>query len=253
MTAAIIFLALVVGFHACHIHPIHYYKLHRYAGQYLYLKSAELGARCFLIASFIMFIGYHYGPTTIPFLEARINIPVEISHHLVEIGISEKQAKTQGWAVTLGLTMFLSAYLLKICSQMFLSLRFWTRGTKLHVIGEILRDSPLDSLLFTLSLSKGKYVMLSMSDRKVYVGTVVSMGEPTETSGMDQDILIIPVLSGWRDKDTLKVCFSTFYADANKDLILTLRQEEIVSATEFDFDSYHMWNPPTKSEVIIGV
>jgi hypothetical protein len=92
-----------------------------------------------------------------------------------------------------------------------------------------------------------------MSDRKVYVGTVVSMGEPTETSGMDQDILIIPVLSGWRDKDTLKVCFSTFYADANKDLILTLRQEEIVSATEFDFDSYHMWNPPTKSEVIIGV
>jgi len=51
VTAAIIFLALVVGFHACHIHPIHYYKLHRYAGQYLYLKSAELGARCFLIAS----------------------------------------------------------------------------------------------------------------------------------------------------------------------------------------------------------
>lgn len=95
MTAAIIFLALVVGFHACHIHPIHYYKLHRYAGQYLYLKSAELGACCFLTASIILFIGYHYGPTNIPFLEARINIPVEISRHLVEIGISEKQAKTQ--------------------------------------------------------------------------------------------------------------------------------------------------------------
>lgn len=42
MLLLLIFPVLVAGFFACHIHPIHAYKLHRYEGQYLYLKSASL-------------------------------------------------------------------------------------------------------------------------------------------------------------------------------------------------------------------
>ena len=51
MLLLLIFPVLVAGFFACHIHPVHSYKLHRYEGQYLYLKSAELGVKCFAIGA----------------------------------------------------------------------------------------------------------------------------------------------------------------------------------------------------------
>jgi hypothetical protein len=38
--------------------------------------------------------------------------------------------------------------------------------------------------------------MISLEDRKVYVGKVIDMGEPTETNGIDQDISIMPLMSG---------------------------------------------------------
>lgn len=85
--------------------------------------------------------------------------------------------------------------------------------------------------------------MLTMDDRKVYVGKIVTMGEPSETAGMDQEIIIIPVMSGYRDKDSLIVKFTTKYKDIDKELQVCLRQESIVSATEFDFDAYRKWNP----------
>ena len=68
----------------------------------------------------------------------------------------------------------------------------------------------LDDLLFRLSI-ENKNVMLMMDDRKVYVGKIISMGEPSETQGMDQDISIMPLMSGYRDKDTLRVNFTTDY------------------------------------------
>lgn len=85
--------------------------------------------------------------------------------------------------------------------------------------------------------------MLTMDDRKVYVGKIIQLGEPSETSGMDQDIVILPVMSGYRDKDNLKVVFTTYYKDVDKELELCLRQESIVSATEFSDDAYKIWNP----------
>ena len=89
--------------------------------------------------------------------------------------------------------------------------------------------------------------MLTMDDRKVYVGKVISLGEPSETSGMDQDVSIMPLMSGYRDKDTLKVTFTTYYEEVDADIYLSLRQDAIVSATEFDFQAYLKWNPPKDS------
>lgn len=136
MLFLLIFPVLVAGFLACHTHPIHSYKLHRYEGQYLYLKSAELGLKCFAIA-FALALATHY----------------------------------------------------------------W------------FPDS-------------------------------VTAGSSTVNSGMDQDVSIMPLMSGYRDKDTLKVSFTTHYEEVDADIYLSLRQDAIVSATEFDFGAYQKWNPP---------
>lgn len=85
-----------------------------------------------------------------------------------------------------------------------------------------------------------------MEDRKVYVGKIISLGEPSETAGMDQDISIMPLMSGYRDKDTLRVTFTTDYDRVDSEIYVSLRQDQIVSATEFNFDAYQTWQASRK-------
>lgn len=85
-------------------------------------------------------------------------------------------------------------------------------------------------------------IMLSMADRKVYVGFVLNMGEPNEHNGMDQEILLQPILSGYRD-ERLKVTFTTDYKlalsnDQSQKLGIVLKQDNIVSATKFDHNLF---------------
>lgn len=253
MLFLLIFPVLVTGFYACHIHPVFSYTLHRYEGQYLYLKSAELGLRCFFLA-FLLSLGFHY------ILPDRmtlgcIDIPLTLSEALVAVvkmmmaipsdasGEQLSEANKTAWFIQLSFLTFLSAYLVKFSGHLSLRLRFGLWDAKVHVIGGILEDSPLDNLLFRLSLEKDKHAMLAMEDRKVYVGKIINLGEPSATTGMDQDIAIIPLMSGYREKDTLKVTFTTFYDELDADISISLRQDNIVSATQFDFDAYKVWNP----------
>lgn len=243
----LIFPVLVAGFFACHIHPIHSYKLHRYEGQYLYLKSAELGLKCFAIAFVIALTTHAWLPDSISLGCTTLNLHASSSlvSAMTEIGAEPQyEAKKMAWFFLFSVLTFLAAFLLKAWGHLTLYLRFGSRDTKVYVIGELLEDSPLDNLLFKLSLEKDKHVMLTMDDRKVYVGKVISLGEPSETSGMDQDVSIMPLMSGHRDKDTLKVDFTTYYEEVDTDIYLSLRQDKIVSATEFDFTAYLKWNPP---------
>lgn len=246
MLFLLIFPVLVAGFFACHIHPVHSYRLHRYEGQYLYLKSAELGLKCFAIALPIALAAHYWIPDTISLFGITLSFAVAepLSRALHVFGASEAEAEKMAWFFLLSALTFIASLVIKAWGHLSLRRRFGTWDAKIFVIGELLEDSPVDNLLFRLSLDKDKQVMLTMDDRKVYVGKVIDLGEPSETSGMDQDISIVPIMSGYRDKDTLKVEFTTYYAEADADIYLSLRQDSIVSATEFDFSAYQKWNPP---------
>lgn len=246
MLFLLIFPILVSGFFACHIHPYHFYKLHRYEGQYLYLKSAEMGLKCFGLAFLVAAIAHYQTPDTLTLChrDFSFNLSTRLGKAMVVMGAEhEHEASKMAWFFILSILTFLSAIFLKWWGHLVLWLRFRAWNSRIYVIGELLDDSPLDSLLFNLSLQKDKYVMLTMNDRKVYVGKIISLGEPTETNGMDQDISIMPLMSGYRDKDTLKVEFKTFYEQVSANIYLSLRQDAILSATEFDFKAYRVWNP----------
>ncbi|WP_028672661.1 hypothetical protein [Saccharospirillum impatiens] len=252
MLLFLIFPVLVAGFFACHIHPIHSYKLHRYEGQYLYLKSAELGIKCFAIALPTAIVAHYWVPDSISFHYFSINLylSAQLTDAMNSMGATDNsEAAKLAWFFILSALTFLAAFVTKAWGHISLYRRFGTwssKITKLYVIGEILSDSPLDDLLFKLSLHKDKYAMLTMRDRKVYVGKVIDLGEPTETNGMDQDISIMPLMSGYRDTDTLKVEFQTFYDEIESDIYLSLRQDAIISATEFNFEAYRKWNAKVK-------
>lgn len=248
MLLLLIFPVLVSGFIACHIHPVYQYRLHRYEGQYLYLKSAELGLYCFFLGTAIASALHYWIPHRLQIGSFGVSLALSesISGFMTVIGATpEAESKKMAWFLILSFLMLLSAYILKAGGQLRLYRRFDRWDAKVFVMGELLEDSPLDNLLFHLSLDKEKYAMLTMSDRKVYVGKVVSLGEPSETSGMDQDITIMPIMSGYRNKDNLTIDFTTHYSEIETEVFLSLRQDAIVSATEFDFHAYKIWNRPS--------
>lgn len=108
---------------------------------------------------------------------------------------------------------------------------------KTEILGRIIKDSPLDRLLLDAFNGK-KLVMFTLRNRQVYIGRVSSTGEPTENKGVDQEVCLIPIMSGYRDEKSLSVDLITHYREIDKTIYLTLRQDEIISATEFDLNAY---------------
>lgn len=235
MLALLILPLLVSGFIVCHSHPYYYYKLHRQQGQYLYLHAARLGLRCFWYG-FLLNVGVDallHGPYL-----GWLNPINFTSDELVNLfSLTPETAYRYAWAISVSLTaVFLMPPCWTLSSKILLWYKtgLWSKAKqKPYILSPILEDSPLDSFLFT-ALAEEDMVLLTMEDRKVYVGMVLSMGEPSETSAADQEIVLRPMVSGYRCKDHLKVTFTTPYEDVEKDLRIVLRQANIVSAFPFN-------------------
>lgn len=107
----------------------------------------------------------------------------------------------------------------------------------------IARDSnkhhPIASVLVQ-SLANAVPVMVTMEDRKVYIGVVTRIGSTSEISSGLENFGISPTLSGYRDKDTLKVNFTYEYPEKKggghdvKPSVTYLKLESIASITLYD-------------------
>lgn len=109
----------------------------------------------------------------------------------------------------------------------------YKQKAKIILVASVLKDSPIDALFLKSYVMDGFYLMLTMEDRKVYVGRVIGLGEPNETEGMDQEIVITPYASGYRDEATLSLKLTGKYTEVTEDVSLVLRQDKIISATQF--------------------
>ncbi|MBN47539.1 MAG: hypothetical protein CMH23_13810 [Methylophaga sp.] len=243
---------LVAGFIVITKHPACFYKLHRYDGQLLYLSTAYQGLICTLIAVVIVFLLNTYIPSHI--LVANKAIPMDIFGWLENLITPLNPSDQIAWFILISVTSILVAQIRIILFRIRAWIKYsginWKKQNKselsskvlseIALIRSILKDSPLDSMLYDsfVSSSPEKYLMLTMDDGKVYVGKVVSLGEPTESEGMDQEIVITPYLSGYRKKETLKVNFTTKYSEIDEDIALVLKQDKIISATVYNSKIY---------------
>ncbi|MCL6381631.1 hypothetical protein [Pectobacterium parmentieri] len=237
---------LVSGFLYCQIHPVIKNTLYRYEGQFLYLKSAQYGVLFLFLGFFLtqLLDSIIYYPTSIyNFSFSKFSIIDTLNVVIVSSGLdsggNNRQLANIIWIFIFTL---ITPYVINKIEIFRLKKRYSTDNITPYIMSNILRDSPLDDLLFKSSIKKGNIedisIMLTLSDRKVYVGKIVSLGEPNETEGPDQEIELIPVISGYRHKDTLTVTFTTHYSILAEDLRLVIKQSEIVSATPFSFPSY---------------
>lgn len=113
--------------------------------------------------------------------------------------------------------------------------------------GQLLHLKVLTSGVLYFSLAK---------ERKVYVGIIQTMGEPTEKNSANQEVVIFPVLSGYRDENTLEVRFTTAYdiPSGSKSVIaLCIKTEQISSISYFDFDVYESTRLQRNTSSSLGV
>lgn len=260
---------LISGYIVFTKHPYNYYRLHRYDGQLLYLESAKSGFMCTVTSGFTVLLFNKYIPSKINVLGNVYNIDLYSFVHSLLSPIAQKDADKLTWILLITLGAILLSYCYALWGSLRLSLkafdtsdflsirrlklsikrRKWLKRedestlslkerARIILMASILKDSPMDALFYNSYLIDGFYLMITMDDRKVYIGRVISLGEPNEAEGMDQEITITPYASGFRDKDTLGVTLSTKYNEVSSDVALTIRQDKIILATHFSEDIY---------------
>lgn len=254
---ALIIPVLVAGFLHCHIDPGERLRLFHYGGQYLYFRSAAMGLRAFAVALVFCLAAHFLLPDQIPFLYWTIPFqPIAwLKSFIAPLGVEENGDAAShmlhdraAWFCTLSIATFAVTVLWSKVASLIFSWRNPGKDIRLHVREKLFRDSPLDNLLLHHINHADKQVMLTMRDRKVYVGSVLAFSEPALGAGDSRTILLLPEMSGYRDETSLKVNFTSFYDYSNHDgapkVTLALRQDEIVSATSFSIELYREWNMP---------
>jgi hypothetical protein len=237
---------LVSGFLCCHLLPNQKYKLYRLDGQYLYLKSAQFGLFCLLLVTIPCIILDKFLPSEVP----CIGLPLDIMSLIESIVtgteiVSGNQITQLSWVLLITVLMMIVPFCLAKLQSKLLPKFIGTKKIKEYMVGSVLDDSPLDSALYS-ALTGKSCVMLSLSDNKVYVCKIVSMGEPNEREGPDQEIVIAPIMSGYRTTETKKVEFVTYYEEQDEDKVIVVRQDLISYFCGFDFDTYNRLNAPKK-------
>ncbi|QJI37002.1 hypothetical protein [Pseudomonas sp. ADAK13] len=244
MGLLIILPLLVSGYLVCIKHPYYYCRLHRFEGQLLYLHVARLGLVCLVVATLMSALILAMSKQTVHV--AGHEVATDYSRYLgallVQLDIAnEKNAALWVFLLQAGLTAMviptLWARLFVNAKKKELKLKS-DEQLNCRLALNILEGTPFKYLLRE-SIQKYTLCMFSLNDRKVYVGIVLFVGMPTESEGMDHAFTLLPLLSGYRDKDTLEVTLGTRYSDKSPPAPIMLIQENVVSVTRFDFTT---WN-----------
>ncbi|RRV10188.1 hypothetical protein EGJ27_00720 [Pseudomonas sp. v388] len=230
---------LVSGYWICINHPRIALSFHRYEGQLLYLLVAREGIFCFLIASALSAL-------LLPLRLVTFALPEALGGHVLSL---DYLAPVEDWLVAHELTSpakaDIGAFFVQATALCLVVPKAWTafavwrlkRAYNLHTRAELdtlllsrfAASNPRLELLMTSILHPKRKYLFTMADRKVYVGSVIGIGQASEAQGVDQHFLLVPFLSGYRDEATLQVEMTTDYSDAGEGVIM-LAQENIASA-----------------------
>ncbi|EOF9273776.1 hypothetical protein MBN81_001116 [Klebsiella pneumoniae] len=219
-----------------------FFRLHRYDGQLLYMKVATYGFYSCLAAIVAAY--------SIKFLCPGLTFATWLSH-LIDGSSDPKENRITAWLILLSVTtvglawlwlqfcrlrIYVAAWLITHKPKDEESINFSKQVIRLNELGKLLSDGSLGQLFFD-SATEDRPVLVSLKCRKVYVGTVNMISEPNEKQGPNLEISISPIMSGYRDKDTLRVLFSNDYNDLEDvDTSIIFPLSEVSHASWFNMD-----------------
>ncbi|HEJ7014419.1 TPA: hypothetical protein ACKPXW_000253 [Serratia marcescens] len=253
MFALLLIPILVSGYILVVANLYHYYQLHRYDGQLLYLKVAAHGTMSVvfvlataLITKFI-FPDFH---------------PIAMVSEILSVKKIIDNNKVETWLALISIASIISSLLwVAIVWSKNVLLGFFCEkqhhkdifhAKKLRVLRKTISNSTLDSMLLdAMESSPKKPILVTLASRKVYVGIVNRIQEPTENEAPNSYISIFPIMSGYRHKDSLSITFTNSYpsevsvssaatADSKKihkvvNMDILIKFDEISHLSWFDF------------------
>ncbi len=221
-----------------------YYRLHRYDGQLLYMKVATYGIWCLLISLAIAFLLKWLVPdfTLATWLSTKMDASKDLKENRLASWLSLLSVTMVFVAVLwLQLAKFginIAALILRHSIDKKENLAYYRQVIRLSALQEILADGSLGQLFFN-SATTDRPVLVSLKSRKVYVGTVNMISEPNEKQGPNLEISINPIMSGYREKDNLRVLFSNDYSNLNDiDTSVIFPLSEVSHASWFDMETH---------------
>lgn len=247
MAAALIIIIVISGFIFCHKDIKQKLKLHSYAGQYLYIHAARCGINIFIFAACIHFLiveflwifylwtGTDLGPNYFIYFSTFLS-SAEI--------VTSKSALYYAVISILALTTVLLPSPIAYFFRRIYMWKYKIEETQLGLaISKLTTSNPFENLLLD-AMIKGEHVMITLSSGKVYVGMIVDIGTPSETEAAFKDMHISPILSGYRDKHTQKVNFTTEYEKIDRAVKFSvlLQRNNIISVNTFDPQIYAEFN-----------
>lgn len=259
---------LVSGFTYCNKRYTQFIKLHRYQGQYLYLKSVKYGLFIVLASALSISTFSILCPTSAQLINSFLNQHISsIIPHNSDLNINEVTSYTKITVLSIVLSYIFAfslnliniitkagfplpletgnnVKLLYFFGNWWESARYNWLDTKILLSCDILSDSPLDKI-FIDAYSLVEEILITTDSGKVYVGFIANLAEPNESKGIDQEIKIIPTCSGYRDSITKKVIFNTYYPEEDTNSYIIIKQDLIISASPFSKDIYDKVNKST--------
>lgn len=256
MFALLILPILVSGFIIISINPFYRIKLYRYNGQLLYLKVAYIGVVCFIIVSMVSFFlkdfifdftlfSYHFYFD--PSLVTHISKKLTLLQNEIKV---KSDIIVSSWLLALSfLTILISIIYSYVVKAYVYALRALSRSiynndtVSIVLLGRVLKDSPIDNIFYE-SLIYQKHILVSLSNRKVYIGIINKLEEPSESEEPNQEISLVPAISGYRDKDTLKVVLQNEYSNLpmDSDSSIIIKVDEIETVSWFNHTVYDSVN-----------
>ncbi|EMH7332141.1 TPA: hypothetical protein ACXJEO_000008 [Serratia marcescens] len=253
MFALLLIPILVSGYILVVANLYHYYQLHRYDGQLLYLKVAAHGTMSVVfvlaVALTTKFVFPDFHPIAI--VSDMLNVKKIIDKNKVETWLTLiSMASITSSLLWVFVVWFKNVLLGFFCEKTHHKDIFHAK--KLRVLRKTISNSTLDSMLLdAMESNPKKSILVTLSSRKIYVGIVNGIQEPTESEAPNSYISIFPLMSGYREKDTLSINFTNSYPSevsvssaatsdskkvhkvANMDILI--KSDEISHLSWFDF------------------
>ncbi|WP_156821649.1 hypothetical protein [Halomonas smyrnensis] len=243
MLAFLIIPLLVCGLIWIKTDPKEHFRISTYQGWLVYLHAARLGfiILCTIFVSVELLLGSAFDhvvtllypePTSIKL--TPVNIVSSILNDAAPQSIKDSASFDPAiYLVSLSFVFvfstYLASFLTKGIHKKFAFKRFYLR--------KYWRENSLFDYSLLQSLENQSMILVTLEDRKCYAGFITRIQEPNEESTGHKEIAVSPVLSGYREKDTLLVLFTNKYPKDQKSRFI-LPRDKIISISDFDIDTY---------------
>ncbi len=209
-----------------------YYKVMRLEGYHLYFRAAHYGSFFVLVAAVFYVALYAITPDCILALASKMKLTFNHVFNSTDTSIFN----------------ILLVALISIAGSYAAAWYFNKRLDDEFSFKHAIENDDLELLLYR-ALKEETPIAISMENKKEYVGVIIRVLDPSDDRKF---VRILPLLSGFRSKETGKVDYSTPYETVIEDMLegeenplLVLEDFEIVlpaadikSAHLFDYDTY---------------